>query len=94
MFVDRITAAVLCLLAGCTADQSPETLDQLGHFAAGSLIARDARQWVGPEEAVEHAMDFARAREELQHPGECGDGCRRDLAVWLLGAEAGANLAR
>ena len=77
------------LVAGC-ASTNPETLDQLGHFAAGRLIAADAVRWTTPEAAVEHTMAFARAREELQHPGECGVGCQLDLDIWKLGAEAGA----
>jgi len=81
------------VVAGCSTmvpiDKS-ETFDQLGHYAAGRLIACDAAQWVSPEVAIEHTMDFARAREELQHPGQCGPGCMRDLEVWKRGAEQGA----
>ena len=82
------------LVAGCgttgSIDKS-ETLDQLGHSSAGHLIACDAAQWVSPEVAIKHTMDFARAREELQHPGQCGPGCVRDLEVWKQGAEDGAS---
>lgn len=78
-------------VTGCTttADKA-ETLDQLGHYSAGHLIACDAVQWVSAEVAIRHTMDFARAREELQHPGQCGPGCMRDLESWQRGAEKGA----
>ena len=82
------------MLAGCgttaTIDKA-ETLDQLGHYSAGHLIACDAAQWVKPEVAIKHTMDFARAREELQHPGQCGSGCMKDLETWKRGAEKGAS---
>jgi len=80
--------------AGCATTGSidkSETLDQFGHYSAGHLIACDAAQWVSPELAIKHTMDFARTREELQHPGECGPGCVRDLEAWERGAEDGAS---
>lgn len=82
------------LVAGCAtlgSTEKSETLDQFGHYSAGRLIACDAAQWVSPELAIMHTMDFARAREELQHPGQCGPGCVRDLEVWKQGAEDGAS---
>lgn len=78
-------------ITGCTTTvDKAETLDQLGHYSAGHLIACDAAQWVDAEVAIKHTMDFARAREELQHPGQCGPGCMRDLESWQRGAEKGA----
>lgn len=82
----------LAALAGCTSD--PETLDQLGHRVAGRIIACDAVRWVGPQEAIDHTMAFARAREELQHPGRCNEGCQRDLLNWQKGAEKGAQCVK
>ncbi len=82
------------VIAGCGTTvpvDKAETLDQLGHYSAGHLIACDAAQWVSPEVAIKHTMDFARAREELQHPGQCGAGCMKDLEVWKRGAEKGAS---
>jgi len=38
-------------------------------------------------------MAFAKTREELQHPGQCREGCQRDLATWQRGAEHGATCA-
>lgn len=78
-------------LSGCASIESSETLDQLGHFGAGKLIACDASRWVSPQEAVDHTMAFARAREELQHPGQCNEGCQRDLEAWQRGAEKGST---
>ena len=85
--------AVGIVITGCSTTSSvdqAETLDQLGHYSAGHLIACDAVQWVSPEAAIKHTMDFARAREELQHPGQCGPGCMKDLESWQKGAEKGA----
>ena len=90
-----IKVSIFCaLVSGCATTGSTdksETLDQLGHYSAGRLIACDAAQWVSPELAIKHTMDFALAREELQHPGQCGPGCVRDLEVWRRGAEDGAS---
>ena len=81
------------VVAGCSSTpiNEAETLDQLGHYSAGHLIACDAVQWVSPEVAIKHTMDFARAREELQHPGQCGPGCMEDLESWKRGAEKGTS---
>ncbi|SFL31509.1 hypothetical protein SAMN05216302_10598 [Nitrosomonas aestuarii] len=93
--IKRIKLLVLgAVVAGCSTTapiDKAETLDQLGHYSAGHLIACDAVQWVSPEMAIKHTMDFARAREELQHPGRCGPGCMKDLEVWKQGAEKGAS---
>lgn len=89
--------AGLVVLQACFGGATPiepgEGFDQLGHFGAGHLVASDAVRWTTPELAIEHTMKFARAREDLQHPGRCGDGCQRDLAAWLAGAKAGAAAA-
>ncbi len=93
--IRRITLLILGAgIAGCNTTipiDKAETLDQLGHYSAGHLIACDAAQWVSPEAAIKHTMDFARAREELQHPGQCGPGCIQDLEAWQRGAEKGAT---
>lgn len=88
--ISVVLTTTLLIACTTTADKA-ETLDQLGHYSAGHLIACDAAQWVSPEVAIKHTMDFARAREELQHPGECKSGCMRDLESWQRGAEKGVT---
>ena len=74
---------IVLLLAGC---------DQLLHRSFGELIACDVvRHGAEPEAAVDHALAFAARREDLQHPGRCGKGCREDLENWRIGAERGAR---
>ena len=76
---------LVLLLAGC---------DQLLHRTAGEIIACDAaRHGAPPEVAVRHTLDFAERREDLQHEGECNEGCREDLENWRIGAERGAQCA-
>lgn len=65
--------------------------DQIAHYTIGYLMARSLRKWTTPEDAVERVMAWAEMREELQHPGRCGDGCERDLRYWRKGAEKGAK---
>ena len=80
---------VAALLSACasTPDDIP---DQVGHAAEGYALACEMSRWGTPEERVEIVMAFAHAREDLQHPGECNEGCQLDLANWRLGAKAGA----
>jgi len=93
--ISKLYALLILLvgLSGCQFFDPIETLDQLGHYGAGQLIACDAAKWVSPEAAVAHTMAFAKTREELQHPGQCREGCQRDLATWQRGAEHGATCA-
>lgn len=83
-----VLAAGLLLLGGCL--DIEEVSDQGAHFAAGYAMACDLSRWATPEQAVAAVMDYARERENLQHPGQCHAGCRYDLEFWQAGAEAGA----
>lgn len=84
------------VLAGCLnlGDRPSlgERFDQAGHFAQGYAMAKELARFGDPYDAVAIVMDFARAREELQHPGRCGPGCELDLDNWRRGAEAGAGI--
>ncbi len=60
--------------------------DQFAHFAAGLLIAAVLQVWIHPSLAVIVSVVAAAVREMVQHPRQCGAGCRTDLAFWTLGA--------
>jgi len=68
-----------------------ETIDQIGHYAYGKVMACDFSKWTDEDDAIARTMEFARAREELQHPGSCKEGCQLDLREWQRGAEKGAQ---
>ena len=78
------------VLSACTSGGGKDIPDQLGHFAQGYALACEMSRWGTPQERVEIVMAYAVARENLQHPDVCGDGCQMDIANWRLGAEAGA----
>ena len=63
-------------------------LDQALHVLAGGAIVCIAMiyapWWVG----LALSMGVALAREQIQHIGRCGPGCRTDLAFWLAGSLA------
>lgn len=65
--------------------------DQFAHYALGYAMARSLRGRMSPEAIVITVMDWAMWREDLQHPGKCGEGCKRDLRWWRSGAERGAG---
>ena len=77
---------LLCLLlTGC------EAVDQYGHVIYGRWLACELTRTSGdPEGAIALVDSYARSREELQHPGRCGDGCQRDLESFHKGAVQGA----
>ncbi len=88
-----ILPLLLMMLTGCI---SSESIDQGGHRVQGYALACELSRWGTSEQRVKIVMDFARAREALQHPvfpGEpprCGKGCKLDLENWEKGARAGA----
>lgn len=85
-----IRAVLICLaLTGCVKDPADQGL----HYAAGYAMAREMMRDddATPRAVIEAVMTYARAREETQHPGRCGEGCQRDLKYWRKGAEAGSQ---
>ena len=82
-----VSIAILILLSSCPVDP----VDQAAHFGQSYVMACDLSRWAEPELAVQTVMDYATAREDLQHQGQCGEGCQLDLAFWREGAEAGAK---
>jgi len=76
---------IIMLLGGC------ELVDQAGHKSLGYAMACSRVPYISQELAVEKTMEWAREREDDQHPGRCGNGCQSDLESWEKGAIAGAK---
>jgi|DEB0MinimDraft_4_1074332.scaffolds.fasta_scaffold42876_2 hypothetical protein len=93
-----IRATIIALsLAACSQPISPEfsdvpaeVVDQGLHAATGYALAWEiARTSNADNDTIEAAvMAYAEARENLQHPGTCGEGCQRDLRYWREGVRA------
>ena len=83
--------ALVAVLAGCASGNVGEAVDQGAHYAAGYAMAFELCKWGDAPGRVDTVMTFARAREDLQHPGSCKEGCELDLKYWRLGAEEGAK---
>lgn len=87
-----IATPLVLALSGCLGNVDvTEAVDQGGHYAQGYAMACDLSRWARPEVSVKTVMDYAEAREELQHPGRCNAGCEMDLSFWRKGAKAGAR---
>ena len=72
-----------------------EAVDQGAHYLQGYTMAKDLSRWGTRAKQIKTVMDYALAREYLQHPdGELGEGSERDLRNWRRGAEAGAKQQR
>lgn len=87
LFAFFYTFTMLVILTNC------EAVDQAGHYAWGynkSCVSIQGAE-DDPLAVIETVMDYAKAREERQHPGQCGLGCQRDLHSWRNGAEAGLD---
>lgn len=67
-------------------------LDQTLHFIIGLLIVSGLMFVVPWYAAVFVSLLGATAREMLQHPWACHDGCRTDLLFWALGSLVGVVL--
>lgn len=77
---------LLLLLTGC------EAIDQFGHFTYGRFLSCELVRNNGNAEGSIALVDtFAQGREELDHPGECGKGCQRDLKHFHNGAVEGVK---
>ena len=69
-----------------------EAVDQGSHYLQGYTMAKELSRWGSRQQQIKIVMDYAWARELLQHPdGNLGAGSMRDLENWRKGAEAGAK---
>lgn len=67
-------------------------LDQALHILAGFVIASWVTYFVSWWFGILTAMTVAVVREQIQHLGECHQGCRTDLLFWGVGSIGGAGM--
>lgn len=95
----------LCLSAVLLLGACTEVVDQGGHAAAGAALARDISRWATSEQTEDIIEALAHGREALQSsdpntfctmvgqetPEHWGEGKRRDLRFWIVGAMTGVK---
>lgn len=65
-------------------------MDQVWHVLAGMAIVTTLCPFIPWWAGIVISMVIAVGRELVQHPVECGEGCRVDVVFWLIGSLAGA----
>lgn len=66
--------------------------DQLVHVLIGMAISLGLVVYLPWWAAFLVTMAIAVAREQIQHPGDCEEGCFTDLAFWTCGSAAGVAI--
>jgi len=90
---------LVCLLmsmnqfAEAAIDPYQEAIDQTAHFTVGAVISYGLSFYMPPVSAAFTVIGAAYAREVIQHGSPTdGDGIKRDMLYWTIGAFVGVNL--